>query len=658
MTREQLALYKQEYKDAMSLKKDRLHQTWGGIIAEYRLNNFWGVHQYIDDLVMTDPTNLLATDGRTGHLNVYVRKFVSLLNMARPEFLMDNEMPGQEPFAWVIENVFNQLCRHLKMSRVSRKLALQAALFGTGIAKVGYSSEFMYSEDAWSGDLPSGMDIGSEKMWPYGDTTEYRLGRSWNGKPSVLAVPAPNIFFNPGCYQLDDVRRIFHRTTRRVVDCVHDERYLRKSRKQIFGHVNKDIDERTYLTTVQDDELLKEVRTTDIVEVFDLASRKFCVINEESDLPLRDWTDFPLDIDCPYHFYQPIPDPESCWGIPYALLFFQQVQAHNQLRAITIDSIGRDSKKVILANSNVFDEEKVAEMNHAKNHEWVSIDGVDRDADLSRAYAVVDFGGVNPDLLQLQSLIMDDMTMMTGLDDPSRNFYRPGGNTATEINARAEQQGLSISDMRDEFEEFLEDVAGSLCKVMLQNWDEKQVVKFVGEDPRLYFWVAIDRQRLLGNFNLRINVGTTEKIDKATYRRQLIDLLPRILELGQSIDAEAAAIAQAGAQPSPLNRQELLREVLESFDPRLSNKILRRRDPSEVLNRLMDSGVPPMQVSPMLTQQLGASGPPAVPGVPGASFEEANRIPAPAEGNQFGGGFQQDTGAGIGGRMLSEGQFS
>lgn len=669
MTPEQLAVIKNEYEKARQWKQP-LNRVAFILLDEFGMksqNPSYGAddldfYRYVD----YDDNAFLEQFARVGHLNVYCRKLNALLNAQDPSFTMENINPGDEAIAELLEHAFEDMVRQIKLKRHSKALCLLALLTGTGITKTGLTSQFVYGEEPYAGRVPQNIDadLGDDAEWPQGELTEPTNFAVRAGDPNVINVPSWNLFTNPGARTLDEVRRFYHLRERPLIDVLRDERLDRKARRQIVPSSSEvdEAEERHEPFPEEEETLRRELRMVKVIEVFDRPSRHYAIFTEEAERPLLDWTPFDLPIEHPYRFFCPIPHPTSMWGFPYAYLLVNQTQGINLLRAKIVDAISRDAKTVLAYDSNAIDSEEASEFREAKDGMMLPIKGL---GDNPNFMQTVKFGGANPELLNLQSLLEGDLNFMSGLDDVTRNVYRSGSDaTATEIATRQQQQGVTIEDIRDQFEGHLEDVSEDLLRIMLQVWGEERIIKVVGDDPRLFFWIAVERQRVLNNFSIKVNAGSTEKLDKAAYRRQLIDLTPRILEIKQHIDNDAMRTMQ-GLPPSEVNSQELLRLMLEAFDPRLANKILRRRDPVALLQRLIQQhhmfarGMSPelqqqLQLRMQPPQQMGMMG----QGQPGqmpenvVSFEERTRNPQ-AMAMQFGQP-TQDTAAGQTGRMLSE----
>ena len=679
MKKSQLDALRADFEASYEHKINSLHRVWRTIMAEYKMDNFWQIWSYVYENTQLDPemNSALESDGRVGILNVLCRKAAALMNMRNPAFLVEEGQPGNEAIAWLLESAVDDLQRITKLTPKGKELVLEAVLTGTGPVKLGYNSEYVYGQSPWAGKISrSAVDVQTDNELPYGPTTEYHDAELLLGNPNLIVPRPQQIFFDSGARSMKEVRLIHYVFERPVVDIYRDERYS-SARNQIWGEIPESNDERYYETiNLERSEYHRKAR---LVETFSLVSRQYCVWPFENSVEqaLIDWTDFELDIPSPYRFFQPIRDPEGLWGIPFAFLLLPQCRAVNQIRAKILDSIARDAKRVRLYDSELFDDEKVTAISMARDNEGVRVRWPDNEEDtIDRHMTTIEFGGVNPQLLSLKNEFHNDVNFMSGLTAATRGDANPGSDqTATEVAVRQEQQGVMMDAMREDYEGFLEELMGDLCRLMLQFWPTEKMLKIVGDDPRVFFWVPLERDRLLGSmFTLRIVVGSTEKIDKVTYRRQWNETLDRILPIADRVEQDAMRQMQAQQPPqpgmpappvfqSPVNWNEILRITVEQFDPSIARKILRRRDPVEIMMRLIEQhGMMPERASRELIDQAVARYQQRVPMAqllppPQQSYvgnlQETGQVGAPSMPQQ--GWFPQQGPASVMGRQLSEG---
>lgn len=673
MTEEQLIILKSEHHVSMERKRTDMHRQWRLILDEYKFDTEWDLYSYmLETIENSQQLGSLAVNGRVPKMNIIIRKLLALMSITEPSFRVEAGQPGDEPVSWVLEKYFEDFMNRIKFTKMGRELILHTALWGTGIAKVGWGGEYVYGEVPWSRGFKRKRVIEeiNELDMPYGPTTEY-------ANPSLLEdqvvwnLVFPHDFVTDPMARVEkEVRRFYHRQSRPVIDIWYDSRYS-DERFNVRGEIPEEYED-TPFNDFWKTECDAEAERAEVVEVFDVASRQYAVFHHDLEKPLKDWTPFPLPVKHPYQFLRFIENPTSFWGIPYALMLLPSTTAENVSNMKVLSQIERDGKRLVLWDDTMegVDDDFLVDVAEAPHEAHMKLSGIGQSQ--NPPFQIIEFGGANPEMLRMQGVFASNTDYASGLDDPSRNAYRDKDTTATEVHTRQQQQGLSIDFFRELYEEFLEDSANDIARIVLENWDAEQLVRIVGDDVRVSFWVPLERERVQDTFTLRIHAGSTQPLDKVSYRKQLIELMPRITEAAAQIDQEQMQSQQMMMQTgqpwrSAVNREELLRIVLENFDPRLADRILRRKDPVEMLQRLMEqTGIQPIDVSPALQEQAAQRGmtlpgpqPQAggnvlpFPGGAQPSFEEANRVPAPGAPNEFE-AFPTEQGSGQVGRMLSE----
>ena len=677
MNQRQYELLKIEFNAAIDRAQSRLHPAWAEVAREYQFSTADDMFQFAIQNVSPNLMGaMLATDGRMPSMQIIGRKYVSRITSMDPDFSLENEKPDLEAMAWLLEESLKDTLRRIKYSEREEEWALDAFLFGTAISKVSYSSEFVHGEEAYIGDVArnSDVDLSDDLQWPTGMLTEFTNQNVSPGDVYCGRVAPWDFFTDPGCLSHQDARRYYVRYLRPVVDIHRDVRYNSAAAAQVRGKVVWE--DRNTAFFEQFDEYTAECSRAYVVECFDIASGKFCIFSPEADEPLIDWKPFPIsNMKHPYSFFRPI-QGNSFWGIPLAFLLLPSIRAKNQIRGTVMNQISEDGKKVGLCSSQTVQSEDIERIIAARNGDIIPIEGLPTGADANTWLQWIEFNGASPHLTNLIAEFARDEQIISGLDDPSLNVYRGKEMSATEVNARQSATGDNMQFFRKRFEAFQRDTVQNLCQVHLQYWDPERLVRVVGQDPRMEFWIPVERSRVSDDFRIKIHPGTAEKRDSVTYRMQIAELAPRIAEWKQIVDMDAQ-MAQQGFQ-SPIDALEILKTIIGSVDRRLVDKIVRTKDPATMLRRLIEQyGLTPTYVSPELKQYLqmtsqtvnNPAGQQQMAMTPApwdmqqmqppnmVPFEQQNGVPAPSNMNPMA-QFQQNSGGamasmlgGMGGAM-------
>lgn len=677
MKRKQLLAMQREYEASKTMKEGYLHLLWEPILKEYALDRFHDVVDLVterqasstlDDSATGEAeliaAQLRAPEGRVNLLNLTVRQMSARATVRNPAFTVKSKKIWDEPFAPLLQQALSQLQGRMGWKDEFRACETYALLTGTGVIQVGFGSEYVYEQEAWSTDVPRGMRDYVEREMPTGPTTEAGFVRVRPGEPNLRHVPSTDLFFNLGVQREHDLKRIYHRHSRYVVDILRDARFPAAARREVWGRMQEWRNGRTW--RYPDEVLQEETLKGETVQCFDVSSRQFCVFMDGMEQPLLDWTPFTLPIANPYHFLRPIPHPEFVWGIPYALSLLEQADAINYMRRILIDRIARDGKVINLIDTRDQGEDFADLLNAMPHGSYVGYENL---LSLQGQSPVmpIRFDSAEANVLKLMQLFENDFERMSTLSSPSRNTQSRGGKqTATEVQTRQESEGLTVRDFVEKSEDNHERVAADVLKVLVAKWPEKKLIKVTGPDEGLYFWVEIERARLLSEWDLEVVAGSSQKENELVMRQQWSEALPRFLELMNWMVFDEQRTAQ-GLPPLPVNLREALRYTAELYDPMLAARLLRPEDTAQTVIRLMSQhNIHPLGMSPQLASQVVAQlrrplGYDAVHGDPAA----LPGLPVPTPGTSLppgqgggGGGFEsgfREGGVGNPGAFLGAG---
>lgn len=627
----QFETYRDEYRRSKEIKT-KAHIQWGEMYTAYGMGDYMSTIEAVLPWVSYHNSSTLGrVSAQLPKVNELVRQLVALTTIRNPDFSVESENPWNEAIAEVLEHTFKPERRRMGWNPKMERVHLSGMLTGSGWTKVGHSSRYMYGQPAYAEKLPRKLDFpNSEDDFPYGDLTEYTDPTISTDGANFIHVPSYDLYTNPDAVYSEDIRRFYHRYRRPVIDIMHDDRYNLDARRQIRGKLqDEDIlqrMERRFMQSAGEDFAVGE-----LVEVFSMSGREFFIFSEEADAPLTDWIPYPYKLDSPYNQYVPLPHPMSLWGIPWALLIKDQARSINVLREIVVDAISRDGKKVVLYDSQMLaGNDTIQDLNNAYNNQMVPVQGM-KDANRGPMFEIIDMGGANPDTLRLLEMIESDIGQTSGLTPPSRNQANTK-QTATEVSTRQQAQNTGTDAIVRKTEDFQEELAHKLMMLQLEEWPEEKLVRVIGSNPNLAFWVPLERERVLESpFTLKVVVGSIENQDKATRRRQILDLVPRVTELYQMIVQQQQLEAQGVF--GPVDFTAVLEDLVSEFDTSFKNKWLKQRDPAQLYIRLIKQhGIIPQGATQQLLDQVRGILNSQIVQLNGLGQEQGSALGAPPNG--------------------------
>lgn len=672
MKLDQLRFLQEEFRFTVERDIDDYHAKWYAIFHEYGMRSFQEVFDFVSEN-MADPDQFFANDSSRGSLHIICRKLNTLTTLKNARFNINAKKPIDEPFARLGERALDRELRRMQWQRRMRTIGLWTTLTGTGGVKLGVDSVYQYGETAYAANLSKNSDYYDEyKDRPYGPLTEYTDPSIKEGEVNMIHIPTTNIFANPEARTKDTVTRWYIRYQRPLLDVLRDYRYDSQAKAAVKGMTSDDVRYSVWLDERDNEEKIWS-QYCEVVECFDMSSRKYCVFTEYGNRPLIDWRNFMLDVWNPLHLFTPIEHPTNWRGMPYAMLIYNQHKSINQLRALVKAKIGADGKTVYAYDPGRITEEQLTPLRKARDGEWVPIEGLQTMmAQGEEFFKVIEFGKPNPDILKLIQMFESDLQFMSGMDEPTRGIELGDSKTATEVSIRQQQQGLTISDYVSRNEEFQEELASDVLRLVIQKWPQEKIVKVCGSDENSYFWVNVERSRMLTEFDLEVIAGSTEKADGATYRRQFNEMTDRLVSIAGVALQESQLVMQGAAQPTGIQWTEVIRQLVDNYDPSLGSRFLNKRDPMALLMDLIQQhNMWPVKMSPDIEQMLAQAfmSPPMIgggqqpgqpqqmpPNVVQMPGQNGASMPAPQQQLMNTGTAPQDFSGFTSGRQMSEAQ--
>jgi hypothetical protein len=167
----------------------------------------------------------------------------------------------------------------------------------------------------------------------------------------------------------------------------------------------------------------------------------------------------------------------------------------------------------------------------------IALDGAESIKDLVNFFPQVQ---INGDSWQLMNTFQNDLNQVSGLDELS--LGGTSNRTATADSIQAQHTGLRVSDMRHQLELFLRSSVRKMLGVTRQYWGADRVVPLFGPDGQMFDEVRVPREVLFAEYDVQIQVNSTERVDDAVRRRQIIDATQVLIPIEDLLRAQGYSV--------------------------------------------------------------------------------------------------------------------
>jgi len=429
------------------------------------------------------PYNLIFSMARTMIPNTYLRN---------PYVTVTSDSPGKEAEAAVLEAVLNKLIRVCKIKSTIKKLCLDTFLFGTGIIKTGFNSEFGLVLDE------TGIQQQKVKKNIEFDT------RVTPGMPWALPVHPENVLFPKG-YVAENVPWIAFKVYRDLEFIKQDKKYIKSVRESVAP---------SYKRTGED-----EAKFCELIEIHDRETEKVYVFETNGNKFLREDKDYLQVSGLPFISMVFNADPKSLWGTGDA----KQLQELQQEMVETKTQQWEHRKLTLikfLIDKNAIDRKDVDEDFLSGNvGPAIFVEGNPRDAVQT----------ITPNMPQDLELwtrsIRSDARETVGF---SRNqmgeFDTSSRRTATEAAAVHRGGEIRIDERRDSVADVLVSLMRTFHIYVKEFWTSEQVVPVLGPDM-VWHWISFRGNQLSGEFDFKIDPGSEMPFNKEIRRAEGKELL-------------------------------------------------------------------------------------------------------------------------------------
>lgn len=511
-----------------------------------------------------------------------------------------------------------------------RLMVDDALKYGTGILKHAWNTQYgvepAFADQKKRNGKRTALALDSsaaheDLALPLGPWTEHNTAITF-GHPWVKRVRPVDFLVDSDALNYEEARWVAERFQRPWADAIRDERWDSEARKELekvgptgfSPHFFGD-EEHLLGDDWRNNREVVDSSLSTFYEIWDKTTQRILVISGTVPIPME-VKPYPfLGKEGPYEILQFFPVDNSFWAIPYMDTFTPEVLAMNKILDRNFDHNQRYGRARGVYDMAAITAETMQRLADSKQGEYIG-------ANLTSGKTIND---VITDLEQPQitgdswRIFEVEKALMREISGISENDLGSGKGiqTATEASIIQQQTGLRKGDMRFRVDAALSGSVRKTMSLIKQFWDGEQAVPVVGIDGQQ--WNAqVTQQILNGDYDVDIEPGSTERVDRQARFKQLIEMFREGVAAQQFLNAQGLQI----------NLGELFKLVLVEADV--------IKNPDRIVTQLQQPAVPEQPGVPSPAQLIGQQ--------PGLSTVNAqDRIP-------------QATDAFLSGRQLSEAQ--
>lgn len=495
-------------------RKFGLEGTWGDLESMY-----YNVHP---SMANDGPNIIMST----------MDSLLSTLTVPTPAIMVKPEHPEAVNKAPIVEVTDNVLLRELKIRDEVETAALHAGLFGNGIVKMGYDSEYGFDPRY---DLGGSLKLGFS-LTQFGKKGDRRIETDSTvspGMPWVKAVDPRDIIVPWGTFRLNSTPWVVHRFVRHIDDLQADPKY--SNTKGVKPSLSMENFVQSYSSTMR---LWRSGGSTDpnvgrarrfthtkrgsrdvaYVELFEIQDRRtgrIMVIVPNYDKFLRDDVNaLQINNVLPYASVSFTPKARAFWTTSDAY-YLQAIQMEISDLAVQRTKIRRLAVLKFLYDGDIIEEVELAKLLSPDVGVAAKISG---GGDISKAIVPIT---THPD----QTLILEEEHLRKNSREQigfSRNQlgeFSGGRRTATEAGIVKQASDLRMSRRGLAIKTLYEDIIGIVNGIIFEHWTLPRYAEVIGQQYAEQ-WRQFSGTSLKSRYSYDVNF-----VDDAELRARRIEAL-------------------------------------------------------------------------------------------------------------------------------------
>lgn len=493
------------------MPKDRTPEQWWKELEqglEYRrrfgVEEKWGefesIYYNVHHSMLNDGPNIFLSQGDA---------MLSMITVPSARVRVNPTKPEEVDTAPLVETLDNTLVRDLDVSTEVETACLHAFLFGRGILKQGYDSEWGYDPTL---DVGGNLRLGATLTQLNAKGTkriEYDAAVT-PGSPWNKAVDPRDFVVPWGTKEIDQAPWVAIRLCRHIDDLRADRKY------QNTRDVQPQMSMRDYVESYRQLQRYNLQRQgtgqkeyVEFYEIHDRGSGKIQVVTWDHDKYLRNETNaLQIENRLPFTSMAFTPRTRAFWTTPDAYYLYH---IQNELSDVAKQ---RTNQRRISTLKFLYDKGTISETELEKvlSPDVGVAAAIEPGRDLEKAVKVLQFSP-NQELAQEEDLLRANAREQIGFSRNQLGEYTGGRKTASEVNAVDQASRLRMSRRGLQVKRLYEDTVRNLNGIVFTYWTMPRYVKAIGS-TNTQEWMRINGPSLRGRYDYQIEFTEAGELEQ------------------------------------------------------------------------------------------------------------------------------------------------
>lgn len=433
---------------------------------------------------------------------------LSTLIVPAPYVKVAAESPECVDAVPMVEATDNMLFQQMRLSEVVETSTLHSYLFGKGIIKCGYDSEWGYDPSLdLGGSLKLGLTLtqlnkqGTRQL-EYNSTVQPGMPWARSCMPHDIVVPW-------GVKDIQDTPWIAHRVVRHIDDLRADAKYENTRSLSPQLSIRDFVESYRTITKAYKRMSTQEAEYIEFYEIHDRRTGKiFCVTWDHDKFLRNDASALQLNNQLPFVAVSFTPRTRAFWTTPdAAYLYHSQCEVSDIARQKTKQR--RTSVVKFLANKDAITEEEVQKI---LSPDVGAVAFVESGHRLNEA--ITKFENTPTNYLDIQEeSIRANAREQIGFSRNQVGEYQGGRKTATEAGIVDRSSQLRMSRRGLLIKRVYEDIFSIVNPIIFKNWTLSRWIKVIGQEQAQEF-IKVNGPQMDGQYSYKIEFVDEKEVDQ------------------------------------------------------------------------------------------------------------------------------------------------